>query len=133
MAGYECDDGGVNKTDALDPQLRAEAEAALLDADAIDGWSQRFALLGDPNRLRLLFCLHRAPGICVSDLAGALGMSETAVSHALRLLRGYGWIQSRRVGRMIQYWLVDETVHGLLHRVGATHADLPVREQHTTT
>lgn len=129
MNGLGWDDGAVNKPAALDPQLRSEAEAALLDADSIDGWSRRFALLGDPNRLRLLFCLHRAPGICVSDLAGALGMSETAVSHALRLLRGYGWIRSRREGRMIQYWLVDETVHDLLHRVGATHAERPTAQQ----
>lgn len=125
MPAPKCDDGPVDKPGAFDPRLRSEAEAALLDSDSIEGWSRRFALLGDPNRLRLLFCLHRAPGICVSDLAGALGMSETAVSHALRLLRGHGWIRSRREGRMIQYWLVDETVHDLLHRVGATHADQP--------
>lgn len=107
---------------AFDPERRAEAEAALSAAADIDGWAERFALLGDVNRLRLLFCLHRAPGICVSDLAAALGMSDTAVSHALRLLRERGWIRARREGKMIQYYLVDDTVHDLLHQVGATHA-----------
>lgn len=111
-------------TVALDPLRRAEAAAALAEADGIDGWAERFALLGDPNRLRLLFCLHRAPGICVSDLADALGMSDTAVSHALRLLRGRGWVRSRRDGKMILYYLADETVHALLHEVGATHGSL---------
>ena len=110
----------VNDSDKL-----TQAGAALRDDEAISGWAERFALLGDPNRLRLLFCLHRAPGICVSDLAQAVGMSDTAVSHALRLLRGRGWVRTQRDGRMIRYHLADDTVHDLLHGVGATHPGEP--------
>lgn len=73
------------------------------------------------NRLRLLLCLHHAPGICVTDLAIALGMTGTAVSHALRLLRSRGWVTAEREGRMVRYRLTDATVHELLHSIGATH------------
>ena len=97
------------------------ATAALADVDTV-GWAQRFDLLSDPHRLEILLSLHRAPGICVSDLAAALGRSENAVSQALRVLRQQGWVSSERVGRQVSYRLEDEIVHDLLHRIGARHA-----------
>jgi DNA-binding transcriptional ArsR family regulator len=96
------------------------ASSALADVD-ISGWTQRFDLLSDPHRLELLLSLHRAPGICVSDLASAVGRSENAVSQALRLLRQQGWVSSTRVGRSVAYRLEDEIVHDLLHWIGAAH------------
>lgn len=60
-------------------------------------------------------------GICVTDLSVALGMSGTAVSHALRLLRSQGWVSATRDGRSMRYQLADDTVHQLLHSIGATH------------
>src|SRR6201991_1186482 len=98
----------------------AAAPAAPADVD-IAGWTLRFDLLSDPNRLELLLTLHRAPGICVSDLAAAVGRSENAVSQALRLLRQQGWVSSTRVGRSVAYRLEDEIVHDLLHWIGAAH------------
>ena len=94
--------------------------SALTDVDTT-GWTQRFDLLSDPNRLEILLCLHRAPGIFVGDLAAALGRSENAVSQALRVLRQQGWVSSTRVGRSVSYRLEDEIVHDLLHWIGARH------------
>jgi DNA-binding transcriptional ArsR family regulator len=96
------------------------ATSALADVDT-GGWTQRFDLLSDPHRLEILLSLHRAPGICVSDLAAALGRSENAVSQALRVLRQQGWVSSTRVGRAVSYRLDDEIVHDLLHWIGARH------------
>jgi ArsR family transcriptional regulator, lead/cadmium/zinc/bismuth-responsive transcriptional repressor len=96
------------------------ATSALADVDT-NGWTQRFDLLSDPNRLEILLGLHRAPGICVGDLAVALGRSENAVSQALRVLRQQGWVSSTRVGRAVSYRLDDEIVHDLLHWIGARH------------
>lgn len=96
------------------------ASSALADVD-IPGWTQRFDLLSDANRLEILLGLHRAPGICVGDLAAALGRSENAVSQALRILRQQGWVSSTRVGRQVEYRLDDPTVHDLLHWIGAAH------------
>jgi DNA-binding transcriptional ArsR family regulator len=104
-------------------QLLVErASSALADVDTA-GWTLRFDLLSDSNRLEILLCLHRAPGICVGDLAAALGRSENAVSQALRVLRQQGWVSSTRVGREVSYRLEDEIVHELLHRIGAQHAE----------
>ena len=88
----------------------------------IDGWTQRFDLLSDPNRLEILLSLHRLPGICVGELATAVGRSENAVSQALRVLRQQGWVKSTRVGRQVSYQLDDPTVHNLLHWIGAAHS-----------
>jgi DNA-binding transcriptional ArsR family regulator len=96
------------------------ASSALADVD-INGWTQRFDLLSDPNRLEILLCLHRAPGICVSDLATVVGRSENSVSQALRVLRQQGWVSSTRVGRSVAYRLEDAIVHDLLHWIGARH------------
>ena len=87
----------------------------------IEGWTQRFDLLSDPNRLEILLSLHRVPGICVGELATAVGRSENAVSQALRVLRQQGWVRSTRVGRQVSYQLDDPTVHDLLHWIGAAH------------
>ena len=95
--------------------------AALADVD-ISGWTQRFDLLSDPHRLEILLSLHRVPGICVGELAQALGRSENAVSQALRILRQQGWVTSARVGRQVHYRLADHTVHDLLHWIGAAHS-----------
>jgi ArsR family transcriptional regulator, lead/cadmium/zinc/bismuth-responsive transcriptional repressor len=105
---------------AEDQKAVDRATSALADVD-IAGWTQRFDLLSDPHRLEILLCLHRAPGICVGDLAGALGRSENAVSQALRVLRQQGWVSATRVGRAVSYRLEDETVHDLLHWIGARH------------
>lgn len=111
----------MSSTPAIDPDHARRAAQALVAPD-IAGWANRFELLSDPNRLRLLLCLHHAPGICVTDLAAALGMTGTAVSHALRLLRQQGWVAAERSGRTVRYRLIDDTVHELLHAIGATHA-----------
>lgn len=95
--------------------------SALADVDT-PGWTQRFDLLSDPNRLEILLVLHRAPGINVGDLAAVLGRSENAVSQALRVLRQQGWVSSSRVGRTVSYRLEDEIVHDLLHWIGARHS-----------
>jgi DNA-binding transcriptional ArsR family regulator len=97
------------------------ASSALADVDT-GGWAQRFDLLSDPHRLEILLSLHRAPGICVSDLAAALGRSENSVSQALRVLRHQGWVTSTRVGRSVAYRLDDEIVHDVLHWIGARHS-----------
>lgn len=72
-----------------------------------------FGLLSDPNRLRLLVALLDGE-LCVCDLAAVTGQSESAVSHALRLLRAHRIVAARRSGRMIYYRLEDAHVRLLL-------------------
>ena len=81
-----------------------------------------FGLLADNTRLRILIQLRNYEEVCVSDLAEAVGLSESAVSHALRLLRAHGVVEARRDGRWIYYALVDEHV-GLLLDATIAHME----------
>ena len=92
-----------------------------LDAD-VEALSEVFGLLADPARLRLATSLLEAGELCVCDLAAATGLSESAVSHALRLLRARRCVQVRRDGRMAYYRLADSHVR-LLLEMALTHAD----------
>ncbi len=72
-----------------------------------------FDLLSDPNRLRLLVAMLDGE-LCVCDLAAVTGMSESAASHALRLLRAHRVVTARRAGRRAFYRLADGHVRMLL-------------------
>ncbi|HXA60906.1 MAG TPA: metalloregulator ArsR/SmtB family transcription factor [Streptosporangiaceae bacterium] len=106
---------------AIDDHRVCDAIQAVGDPAQVRAWADRFALLGDPGRLTLLLCIHAVPGICVSDLAIAAGMKDTAVSQALRLLRTAGIIQARKDGRIMRYHLVDDQARTLLHLAAPQH------------
>ena len=74
-----------------------------------------FQQLGDPSRLRILWLLCHSEE-CVCNIAAAVGMSDPAVSHHLRILKKGGIIESRRDGKEVYYTLADTTQAKLLHR-----------------
>ena len=74
-----------------------------------------FQQLGDPTRLRILWLLCHSEE-CVCNIAAAVGMSDPAVSHHLRILKKGGIIESRRDGKEVYYTLADTTKAKLLHR-----------------
>ena len=77
------------------------ARRALPDPDVADDLSALFGALGDPTRVRLLAVLTTGP-LCVCDLAATLGVSQSAVSHQLRLLRSLHLVRARRgLGHMM--------------------------------
>lgn len=78
------------------------------------------SLLGNPTRLQLLVALLEGGEVCVCDLAAVTGQSESAVSHALRLLRAHRVVSVRRDHRMAFYRLEDSHVRMLLD-VGLSH------------
>jgi ArsR family transcriptional regulator, lead/cadmium/zinc/bismuth-responsive transcriptional repressor len=90
-----------------------------IDAHTIDGLTEIFRVLGDPTRVRILEALSRAE-LCVSDLAAQLDVTESAVSHQLRLLRNTRIVRTRRDGRQIYYALDDQHVLALF-RQGLRH------------
>ncbi|MFJ9557529.1 ArsR/SmtB family transcription factor [Nocardiopsis sp. NPDC101807] len=105
--------------DRLDPNSQLD----------IGAWADRFRLLGDPTRLRLLTAMHQAgPGTAsVGELAAAAGISDATASQALRTLRLQGWVRDEREGRTVRYTLTDRTVHDLLHLIGAGHGTAPAQ------
>lgn len=105
---------------AVDPERVAAAKERLISLDEAIRITELFRLLGDGNRVRILFALVEAGELCVCDLAAVVAVPETSVSHALRLLRTAGVVRSRRDGRMVYYSLHDAHVRLLLD-VSAEH------------
>lgn len=108
---------GEPEPSVLEPERVHNALHGLGDRAAVREWAQRYSVLADPSRLALLVCIHYAEEICVSDLAVAAGMSDSAASQALRHLRAHGLVDTRREGKLVRYRLADETAHNLIHLV----------------
>jgi len=102
----------------------AAAKSEALDISEIDELSHLFKAFADGSRLRILLALANRE-MCVCDLAALLSISESAVSHQLRLLRNLKLVVNRRDGTILYYRLRDEHVTALLD-VALEH----VRENH---
>lgn len=75
-----------------------------------------FGQLSDATRLRILWVLCHCED-CVTNIAAAVGMSDPAVSHHLRILKKNGVLKSRRVGKEVHYTLAGTKEAQLLHRM----------------
>ncbi len=104
---------------AIDPVAVATARAALPPDDAVALVVEMFGALADPTRARLLYAL-RTGELCVRDLALVVGVSESAVSHQLRVLRDRRLVRSRRDGTII-YYAVDDQHLATLFREAEYH------------
>ena len=93
---------------------------SLVSSDLAVALAETFSLLGDPTRTRILHALC-VDELCVSDLAGLLEMSPSAVSHQLRLLRDRRLVAVRREGKRTYYRLQDEHIRTLVD-MGISHA-----------
>jgi ArsR family transcriptional regulator, lead/cadmium/zinc/bismuth-responsive transcriptional repressor len=93
----------------LDPVKVAALRGVLLTSGAVFALAETFKVLGDTTRVRVLDALSRSE-LCVCDLARLLGLSESAISHQLRLLRGMRLVHPRRAGRMVFYSLDDDHI-----------------------
>jgi DNA-binding transcriptional ArsR family regulator len=106
------DDCAVRVVDS--DRVAAVRSAMPSEHDVIEA-ADVFALLGDPNRLRLMLALLAAGEMCVCDLAAVCGMSESSASHAIRWLRAHRIVAPpRRQGRMAYYRPADSHVRMLL-------------------
>ena len=92
-----------------------QAQQALLDGLSATHLADIFKALSDPTRVRIVSILARTE-LCVCDLAATLGMTQSAVSHQLRLMRDMRVVRSRKEGRMVYYSLDDEHIRDLFER-----------------
>lgn len=103
------------------PASVSQLRRLLLGASAVAALADTFKLLGDGTRVRILDALSKSE-LCVCDLATLLSLSESAVSHQLRLLRGMRLVRSRRAGRMVFYALDDQHILRLFEQ-GLEHVE----------
>jgi ArsR family transcriptional regulator len=83
----------------------------------IERVSDRFRLLGDPSRLRLVNALHVEGELSVGELVERAGMTYGAVSKQLALLRSHGVLARRRAGTRIYYRIIDPSLSDLCDAV----------------
>ena len=105
----------------IDEEKVKHAQQVLLDGLAATQLADIFKALADPTRVRIISILAETE-LCVCDLAATLGMSQSAVSHQLRLMRHMRLVKSRKAGRMVYYALDDEHVRDLFQR-GLAHVE----------
>lgn len=98
---------------AVDEEKVAEAKKRLLSDELFAALAETFGALADSNRTKILYSLVDQE-LCVCDIACVVGISESAVSQHLRILRILRLVGQRKAGRMMYYSLCDEHVRELL-------------------
>lgn len=91
----------------------ALARQQMPDEATLNEIAEAFKLLGDATRVRIIQALS-ATELCVCDLAALLGMTSSAISHQLRLLRAHSIVRFRKDGKIAYYSLDDGHVQRLL-------------------
>jgi ArsR family transcriptional regulator len=74
-----------------------------------------FKIFGDSTRISILFAIDGAP-MCVCDIAALLGMTKSAVSHQLKILRSNGLVTYKRSGKNVIYSLADDHVRDIIEK-----------------
>jgi ArsR family transcriptional regulator, lead/cadmium/zinc/bismuth-responsive transcriptional repressor len=97
----------------LHPEAVARAKAAIPDLACVNDASTLLKMIADPTRLRILSALT-VTELCVCDIAASVGLSESASSHQLRLLREHRLVSHRKEGRVVYYRLNDAHVTDLI-------------------
>ena len=98
------------EVECLHPEHVRPLIGRILDYTAADRVASTFAVLADATRARILHALSLSDELCVCDLALLLGISQSALSHQLRLLRDRDVVTRSKRGRMVYYRLADEHV-----------------------
>ena len=107
------DNDSVCQTHEVHPDAVRGAREFMPDQDTVESLADFFKIFGDGTRVRILLALD-AGEMCVCDISETLGMSMSAVSHQLRMLRDAKLVSSRRDGRSVYYSLCDDHVRTVL-------------------
>lgn len=94
-------------------ELLKVVNAKMPDEDELYDLAELFKVFGDSTRIRILFVLFEAE-VCVCDLAEALNMTQSAISHQLKILKQSKLVKSRREGKSVFYSLADGHVRTII-------------------
>jgi len=117
----ETSDAEVLLCDTFEPGLLVDVSSVTLpDDETIYKATRIFSALADSTRFKILSSLANGE-LCVCDLQELCGVTQSAVSHQLRLLRDIDLVRARREGQRAYYRLSDDHVKDML-KVGIEHA-----------
>ena len=117
----------VCEVDVVDQAKVTRARQALPPPATVGLLAETFKALGDPTRLQIVSALAHEE-LCVCDLASLVGVSQSAVSHSLRVLRDLRLVRYRKVGRIAYYTLDDAHIVSLLGE-GRRHVEEQAAER----
>lgn len=101
------------ESEEIHEELLKIVNETMPDETELDALAELFKVFGDPSRIRILFVLFEAE-VCVCDLARALNMTQSAVSHQLRILKQSRLVKNRREGKSVFYSLADDHVRTVI-------------------
>lgn len=108
------------ETECVDPERVRRVRERLAADSVYQELAETFRVLADPGRIRLITALLEGGELCVCDLSAVTGLTQTAVSHNLRLLRAQRLVRYRKQSRNVYYSLDDAHIRLLLD-VGLQH------------
>ncbi len=110
----------VCEIEGIDEKSVNEVKSKMLEDELLFEVSDTFKVFGDSTRLKIMYALAQKE-LCVCELANVLEMSQSAVSHQLRVLRSKNLVKFRKDGKMAYYSLADEHVVEII-KIGVEHA-----------
>lgn len=114
---HSCENAHTHCDNCLyNPRILNRLKNELPDDETIGSISDVFKVFGDPTRLRILWTLFDRE-LCVFDISERLGMSQSAISHQLRILKQARVVCARRDGKNTFYSLDDEHVKRIIEQV----------------
>ena len=94
-------------------ELRERVENEMPDEESLYDLAELFKVFGDTTRIRILYVLFESE-MCVCDIAEILNMTQSAISHQLRVLKQARLVKNRREGKQIYYFLADDHVRTII-------------------
>ena len=105
----------------LDPQSLQKLQDDLPNDEVLYDLAELFRVFGDTTSIKILYALFESE-LCVNDIAQVVGLSQSAVSHQLRLLKASKLVKFRREGKAIFYALDDDHVRSMI-ALGMEHVE----------
>ena len=90
-----------------------EVEKQMPDEEQLSDLAEFFRVFGDSTRIKILYVLMCSE-MCVCDIAQLVGMTQSAISHQLRVLKQMGLVKNRREGKTVFYSLTDNHIQTIL-------------------
>lgn len=113
------DDQEICDSVVIHKEVVENTKIKMPDDTSLNELADFFKIFGDSTRVRILWALSLNQ-MCVCDIAALLNMSQSSISHQLRVLKQNKFVKNRRDGKVVYYSLLDEHISYILKQ-GLTH------------
>ena len=113
MAEHETDESGKTNCTVIHQDIVNSVRGNMPADELIMDLGDAFKVFGDSTRLKILCALLRHP-MCVCDISCLLGMTKSAVSHQLRILKQSDLVRNKKDGRVVYYYIADDHVQTII-------------------